>query len=114
MNFYHFVAAVSMLFFSGMASAIDLNAPAPILPVPKEESKTSDQITSPITDSITNYRGFQLPSHQSQCYTPQIAVLSRLIVMDWHCVQLEKHRALLSLLFLVSWALTVFTIIMSA
>jgi hypothetical protein len=114
MNAYHFVAVTLMLLSTGMASAIDLNAPPATPPVSKEESKTADQITSPITDSISNYRGFQLPAHQSQCYTPKFTVLNRSIVMDWHCVQLEKHRALLSLLFLTSWALTVFTIIMSA
>lgn len=113
MKLVKFLTLVLIVTFSGMSMAIDLTAPAATQPE-TDKPKSASEINTPILDSIASYRGFQLPPHNSQCYKPQIAALNSTIVMDWHCVQLEKHRALFSLIFLTSWALTVFTIIMSA
>lgn len=95
------------------AYAADLAAPPATVPV-QEDTKTADQINRPLLDVLRDYRGFTLPTHQSICPTPILSFMSRTVTMDWHCIQLEKHRLLLSLIFLTSWALTVFQIVMSA
>jgi hypothetical protein len=113
MNLFKTALFVIVLAVVPLAHAIDLSSPATPPPEPTEQKSASDILT-PFFGFFANYQGFQLPAHASQCYTPTLAVLNRSIVMDWHCVQLEKHRLLLSLIFLTSWALTAFTIIMSA
>jgi hypothetical protein len=113
MKLIQYLFIVFILASLRLAHAVDLSSPATPPPEPTEQ-KTSSDILSPLLSFFSNYKGFQLPAHSSQCYTPRLAVMSKTIVMDWHCVQLEKHRLLFSLIFLTSWALTAFTIIMSA
>ncbi|MEX0447814.1 hypothetical protein [Xenorhabdus sp. SGI246] len=79
-----------------------------------EDIPTAKQIISPLFGVFPFLNNFDIPEKSAQCPVAEFEVFDRHIVMDSHCIMLEKIQGLLKVFSLIIWSFLGLRIILSS